>query len=367
MNIERLKDNALEWYVMRCRKAADITTELDAYNNNPDIAEQDRIDNYFVPAKTIERKNVTRTLPETRLTARERLRTANALRSNSIRNTLRSFVFLLVRPSGLAALSAQRWNQLDRRIYHYRDYDGEEVTVSQRMMERFIDACLEFGNKLEICTVQQKISNGIKVTVREGAFAGLEAEVTDLQYKAEGIRFTIVVRLFANGNYAYVHDRKPEDVIVSDQESYVFNSDFIDRIEDSLLTILKRRVKHRETTEDKALSDEQVRQYYRLHNVSIGDADLSVRFEALMSVCATLLRNKAAKTKYNKTLKRRIKDVTQGETAYRSPYRCHAYLLSALFLSTKDPAYRAELKHLVQSHLPTDPFLHRHLIILRLL
>ena len=369
MNADKIKDNKLEWYVMKCRKGADVAANIDGYNNNPDLKEQNRIADYFIPAKTIERQSITKLTSDARQTKEERLRQETALRSNAIRNTLRSFVFLQIRPSGLAVLANEPWNGDNKRIFHYRDHRGDEVTIAPKMMTRFIEACMEFGSKLEICTVQDRqeseITQGLKVTVREGAFAGLEAEVVALQYKSEGLRFTIAVKLFSNGSVAYVHDRKPEDVIISEKESYVFNADFINRIEDSLLTILKRRIKHKETPEEQEFNNHQIRSYYQLRNASIDKRDLALRFDALMSICASMLRSSSAKAKYAKLLKRRLKEVRQQSTGDNDQPRCLAYLLSALFLSTKDPVYRDELKTIVKGQLPSTDILQRHLVILR--
>jgi len=374
MNAVRKRENKLEWYVMKCRRAADvaanITAIIDGYKKDAsDVPEQDRIVDCFIPAKTIERQTVTKFDSAVRQTRMESIRQEAALHSNAIRNTLRNFVFLQIRPSGLAVLAGESWNGASQRIFHYRDNNGEEVTVAEKMMTRFMEACMEFGSKLEICTIQGKheneITQGLKVTVREGAFAGLEAEVVSLQYKAEGLRFTIAVKLFSNGSYAYIHDRKPEDVIVSEKESYAFSAGFIDRIEDNLLTILKRRVKHKESADEMEAYNHQIRSYYQLHNASIDKKDLAVRFDALMSVCASLLKSRSAKAKYAKLLKRRMKEVRQQPSDYAEPSRCLAYLLSALFLSTKDPVFRDELKTIVQDQLPPNDILRRHLVILR--
>lgn len=354
---------------MKCRRAADVAADIAAYNSNPAIQEQDRIADYFIPAKTIERQSVIKPVSDARQTKSERLRRETALRSNAIRNTLRNFVFLQIRPTGLAVLSNEPWNGESKRIFHYRDYSGEEVTVAQKMMTRFIDACMEFGSKLEICTVQDRqeseITQGLTVTVREGALAGLEAEVVALQYKTEGLRFTIAVKLFSNGSVAYVHDRKPEDVIISEKKSYVFNADFIDRIEDSLLNILKRRIKHKESLEELEDNNQQIRSYLQLRNARIDKRDLALRFDALMSICASMLRSSSAKAKYTKLLKRRLKEVRRQSTDDADQTRSLAYLLSALFVSTKAPNYRDELKTIVQGQLPSDDILRRHLVILR--
>ena len=351
---------------MKCRMAADFAAAIPAYNRNPALREQDRIADCFIPAKTIERQPVAKLDDGARLAKVEMLRRETALRSNAIRNTLRNFVFLQIRPTGLAFLASEPWNDGYWRISHYRDHNGDEVTVAQKMMTRFIKACTELGSKLEICTVQDgEITQGLTVTVREGAFAGLEAEVVALQYKAEGLRFTIAVKLFSNGSVAYVHDCKPEDVIVSEKDSYVFNADFIDRIEDSLLNILKRRIKRKETPMEQVGNNRQIRSYFQLHNSSIDRKDLALRFDALMSICASMLRIGSAKAKYAKLLKRRLKEVRQQPAGDAGQTRSLAYLLSALFLSTKDPVYRDELKTVVQGQLTPDDILRRHLVILR--
>ena len=369
MNVDKRNENRLEWYVMKCRRAADVAADIAAYNSNPALQEQDRIADYFIPAKTIERQHVAKPASDARQTMMESLRQESALRSNALRNTLRNFVFLQIRPTGLAVLAQEPWNGENKRIFHYRDRSGDEVTVGQKMMTRFIEACMEFGSKLEICTVQgsgeSEITKGLKVTVREGAFAGLEAEVVALQYKSDGLRFTIAVKLFSNGSVAYVHDRKPEDVIISEQDSYVFNADFIDRIEDSLLTILKRRIKHKETQEQLEDNNYQIRSYYQLRNAGIDKKDLALRFDALMSICASMLRSSSAKAKYTRLLKRRLREMRQQPAGDAVRTRSLAYLLSALFLSTKDPVYRDELKTIVQGQLSPTDILQRHLVILR--
>lgn len=354
---------------MKCRRAADIAANIEDYNGNPALREKDRIADFFIPAKAIERQDVAKCAKGQRQTVAENLRQDAAIHSNAIRNTLRNFVFLQIRPSGLAVLANEAWNGEAKRISHYRDHRGEEVTVAQKMMTRFMEACMEFGGKMEICTVQERqdcdITKGLTVTVREGAFAGLEAEVVALQYKADGLRFTIAVKLFSNGSYAYVHDRKPEDVIVPEKEAYLFNAGFIDRIEDCLLTIMKRRVKNKETQEEMEDNNHQLWAYYQLRNANIDKRDLALRFTALMSICASMLKISSEKAKYAKLLKRRMKEVRQQPIGYAAPNRALAYILSALFISTKDPIYRDELKTIVRNQLSPDDILQRHLIILR--
>jgi len=327
MDIRRKQLNKLEWYVMGCRKADRVISHIDDFNNHADDLRQ--VVDRFVPAVHF-RKDADSRPEEVRM-----------------RNTLRRFVFLKVRPTGLDTLYQENWQRnRDNRLYHYRDRDGQELTTTDSMMERFKDACVEYGAKFEICTLatDDRIVEGITVKVREGAFKGLDAEVIQVQHQGHAVRFTIAVKLFGN-SYAYIHDCQEQDVIISDSDTPVFSLRFVDQVEAFLLETLRQKVR------DKHLPDEvsqQLRSYYRLCNATFADDYLRDRFDALMSICASLLRNTSGKTRYNKRLKLR-KKVLAEQQATPAMQTSLAWHLIALFVSTHDANYRTELKSLVSS------------------
>ena len=359
MTEERKKANRLEWYVMRCRRTDAIVDKIDDYfNSNPALTE--KLESYFISFVKFDAKSVTQPLVGKEPSAEDKARADAARRSKGFRSALRQYVFLKIRPSGLEALAHQKWNIEGTRLYHYRDFNGEEVTVPPHMMTRFMDACAEYGDKLEICTQQQTIEKGLMVKVREGAFAGLDAEVVSIDYKASGMRFTIAVKLFGQGNYAYVHNRTPDDVVISDKDSYAFTEDFIDRLEDNILSILKWHIKKAEKTHDDLIEG-----YFRMRNVSMKGIHLAVRFDTLMLYCAVLLKKTSAKTRYTKLLKNRLKELPSSDIADKTKVRSQAYILSGLYLSTKDAEYRDRLKRIVREQLPPEDILRRHVAILR--
>ena len=328
MDIRRKQLNKLEWYVMRCHKAEQADKLIDDFNKTADDICQ--VVDRFIPAVHF-RKNANSRPEEVKMG-----------------NTLRRFVFLKVRPTGLYALDQENWQRSrDLRIYHYRDRGGHELTTTDAMMNRFKDACVEYGAKFEICTLPSafdEIIKGITVKVRDGAFKGLDAEVVEVHNQGNAVRFTIAVKLFGN-NYAYIHDCQKQDVIISDSDIPVFSLRFVSQVEAFLLETLRQKVR------DKHLSDEvttQLRDYYRFCNATFADDHLRDRFDALMSVCASLLRNTSGKTRYNKRLKLRKKALAD-QPATAATQTSLAWLLIALFVSTRDAGYRTELKSLVSS------------------
>ena len=337
MDIIRKQLNKLEWYVMKCHKAELVDKHIDDFNKTAEDLCQ--VVDRFIPAVHFQKDTDSR--PEEVMMG----------------STLRPFVFLKVRPSGLDALKQEnRWHHRDCRIYHYRDRAGNEMTTTDSMMERFKDACVEYGAKFEICTppTTDEIIKGITVKVREGAFKGLDAEVIQVHNQGDAVRFTIAVKLFGD-NYAYIHDCQKQDVIISDSDTLVFSLSFVDQVEAFLLDTLRKKLR------EKHLPDEvtaQLRDYYRLCNATFANDRLRDRFDALMSICASLLRNTSGKSRYNKRLKLRKKALAD-QPATLSTQTSLAWLLAALFISTRDANYRTELKSLVSSMtVPNDSICH---------
>ena len=362
------KDNKLHWFVMKCQSAEKVEAYIDQYNADALVAADDKVEDLFIPSLAIKKRAVNRTANDATAPSDARRSIDDDVKNNEMRSVLRHFVFLYTRPSAFDRLdnhlSTQYWNVGPTHLVHYNDGCRHAITVSPQKMNIFINGCLEYLERFEIHAKDAEISNGIEVTVRTGSFKDFKAEVYNVHYKADGIRFSIAIKFFANDRYIHIHNRRPEDVLLQDQESPVFSTDFIDRIQTALLSILRRRVNKKETTESRKADASQLRQLYYLRHAMIDDQFRSVQLDALMSVCASLMKNKQEKTKYNRIIKQRIKDIRSRE-ADKKQLTALAYLLTALFVSTKDARYRTELKQIVQNELPQHEALREFLSLVR--
>lgn len=340
--------NQLNWFVMRCQSAEKIEAYIDEYNANTQVDPTDRVEDLFIPTLAIRKHDDTK--------------------NHELRSTLRRFVFLYARPSAFDRLenhlATQYWNIGHTHLSHYVDGSGNAITVSPQKMTTFISGCLEYREKFEIRAKDSQISDGIQVTVREGAFKDLLAKVYNVRYKSTGVRFSIAIPFFANDSYVHIHDCKPEDVRLANQESPVFSDDFIDRIQTSLLAILRLQANKKGRSEMKASDLKHLQQLYYLRHAIIDDELRSIQLDALMSICASLSKKSLEKSKYNRIIKRRLKEVRSQQPSTMQKTAL-AYLLTALFVSTHDADYRTELKALVLKELPSHAPLRKFLSIIR--
>lgn len=330
------KTNKPCWFVMRCHEAEKMEALIESYNADKDVLPDNKIEDYFIPS----------------LVVRQRI----------------GLVFLYVRPSAFDPRadnkSIYHWNAGRRRITFYNDAQGEAVTVRPEMMHLFIQGCLEYLERFELHPRDAEIADGIEVTVCRGTFKDYKAEVYNVHYKADGIRFSIAIRFFANDQYIHIHDLSPEDVKLDTQEMSIFSDDFIDRLQSILLEILRRKVNRKETAETRAADAKQLRKLYYLRHAAIDDPLRAAKFDALMSICASLSGQAQEKTKYNKIVKQRLKELDSRQESQEN-FVARAYLLTALYLSTKDADYRTELKTIVMGRLPDYKALREFLSLVR--
>ena len=362
------KANKLSWFVMRCQNPEKMEKFIDIYNANESVAPDDKVEDLFIPSLAIKKRVLTRSANDDPAFADTRREGDEDVKSNELHSTLRRFVFLYTRPSAFDKLenhlATQYWNVGRTHLTHYVDGSRHAITVMPNKMNIFISACLEYHEKFEMHIKDTEIKNGVQVTVRKGAFKDFKAEVYNVHYKSEGVRFSIAIKFFANDRYIHIHDRRPEDVVLADEDSPVFSSDFINRIQSDILSILSRRVHKKDSAEAQDAEKRQLSKLYHLRHAIIDDRLLSVQLDALMSICASLNRNYLEKSRYNRIIKQRIKEVRGWESGSLHQTAL-AYLLTALYISTKDARYRTELKRIVRNELPKHKALGQFLSLIR--
>lgn len=331
------KKNKPCWFVMRCREKERIEAFIKEYNADREVPQEEKIEDYFIPSAVLHQHV--------------------------------GLAFLYVRPSAFDQRDNSSFfryrNAGKTRMFLYTDGKGEAITVRPEKMRVFINGCLEYLERFEVHAKDEEIVDGIEVTVRRGTFKDYKAEVYNVRSKACGIRFSIAIKFFANDRYVHIHDLSPEDVQLADKEVSLFDDDFIDRIQSTLLEVLGRRVNKKETAETREADARRMQQLYILRHAVIDDALRAAQFDALMSICASLMGNPQEKRKYNRIVKERLKgleNLTQNENEKTI---AEAYLLTALYISTKDAEYRTRLKEIVLRKLPEHKALRAFLSLIR--
>lgn len=336
INSEVRKANQPCWFVMRSRDVKKIDAFIDQYNADTEVLPENRVEEFFIPSLVVQQPI--------------------------------NLVFIYTRPSafdrGNDAIYSRYWGSGRTSLSFYTDSKGEAVTVRPQLMNVFINGCIEYYERITIHAKDGEITNGIEVTVRQGAFKDFNAEVYDVHYKANGVRFSVAIKFFANSQYIQIHDLCPDDVKLVSDDLPVFSDSLTERIQASILDIIRRRVYKKETKETQEADRQQLHQFYLLHTAVFDDLLLAAQFDSLMSICATLIGKRREVGKYNRKIKQRIKELGSQEIN-QEILTAKAYLLIALYISTKDACYRNEVKAIVMQQLPTHKALREFLSLIR--
>ena len=349
---------------MLCHDTRHVEEYIDDYNGSV-ADEDDRIADIFIPSKVIKRRKAGPFAPDPSEVENDYVRSKDREQaSNSIREEMNQFVFLLARPTALLLLRRQWWNIGRVRLRHYYDMNVQEICVPDRRMRIFITACLEYREQFELRPDDAIFREGVVMTVSRGPLKNFPATIYNIRYKADGIRFSMSVRFFDNGKDIKIHNRTPDDVLPP-EGSLVFNDHFIDQIENRLLLILSRRVNKKEDDDSRQRDLQQLDELRYFQYVQIDSPLLSLRLDALMSLRASLVGNQQEKSRYNTLLRRHIAELQiRNDLSAADIHVSLAYQLAALCISTSDPTYRDELKPLVRQHLQDHASLRRLLSLI---
>ena len=288
-----------------------------------------------------------------------------ALKNNATRSVLRNFVFIRTTEHDLRLLTYEDWNNYSPdRLRFYRSASGHAIVVPDKMMERFITMCLDQREKFEIHPHDEAVALGTEVVIRKGTFRNLKAHIVDVRHTASGVRFTLSLEFFGKTQDIRLPDFTSADVVFKDESDVVTNAHIVERMQETLLPIISRRVNRKETPESREDDARTLDQLYFYRHIQIDDVVQRAQYRALILLCATLRYDQEGKSLYNRQARQFLTEFPKDSPSDEA-LAARATLLLALYASTKDPLYRDEAKCLLREQLPNHPVLHRLLSLLR--
>jgi hypothetical protein len=205
------------------------------------------------------------------------------------------------------------------------------------------------------------------------------------------VRLTLSIPFFANSRDIYLTDYTPDMVSVIGDGADIIGPDFIDRIQSKVLSILSRRVHHKETDATRIADARTLSRLYGYRHSTIQDDDSDAIFQSLMLIVARLRFDQEGQA----LLQRRVQTLLTGDrsgcltspeaaspftgdrsgcltsqtqTTALSPVRGPAALTMlhiALYIATQDPRHRTAAKTLIRDNALTSPHLRRFLSLIR--
>jgi hypothetical protein len=173
------------------------------------------------------------------------------------------------------------------------------------------------------------------------------------------VRLTLSIPFFANSRDFYLTDYTPDMVSVIGDGADIIGPDFIDRIQSKVLSILSRRVHHKETDATRIADARTLSRLYGYRHSTIQDDDSDAIFQSLMLIVARLRFDQEGQT----LLQRRVQTLLTGDRS-QSPAAL-TMLHIALYIATQDPRHRTAAKTLIRDNALTSPHLRRFLSLIR--
>lgn len=317
---------------------------------------------YFIPSQLLERQPIALGDDDYCETdSRDDKRNLRANANNEIRRALRRYVFLCASEKEIEQMLRADWNQGHLRLCHYKDACGNNASIDDGLMRRFINVCIDQRERFDVSPHVKRLAKGTTVIIRRGVFRDMPAEVYDISHTTDGVRMTLSVEFFGGTQDIRLYNKCLDDIEFEEQQDtgFAVSADFVERIEHQLLEIMQRKLsKGKAANPARQQADmRRLNELFLYHTMRIDNELLAARYDALMLVCAALRQDSDARSMFNARVKQHV-NAFKPQTE-RSQFRLallEAYI--ALFVSTRDNDYRQQAKELARDFLPDDHPLH---------
>ncbi len=272
---------------------------------------------------------------------------------SGISNDFTNLVFLKTTERDITNLVNNQKDIVPRlRLRHYMDTNGTKATVSEKIMQEFLQACIKHRGRFEIMPPVSSIEVTDKVRITSGPFAGNEASVVRVQLSHGAIHLDLAVELLSGVMHIRMCDVDKNKVTILNRNSAdVIRTDFIDYTQNHLLEILKHRINREQDITVNQHDADMLTRLYRYHNHEIKNEAAYNHFQALMLICAHLCRYTADEKQLREKVQNILSEINQRSES-KAATDVRAYLWIALYVSTHNPAYRDAAKQYVQDHQP---------------
>ena len=284
--------------------------------------------------------------------------------TRELRNDFHNFVFIQASGNRVDEIVTSDWNTKSRlRLYYYRDHEGKNVVVPdseiQQLMSTFKDETLKFfiGQPID------EFSAGDKVILNIASWAGQKGIIKDISLKKGRLNMTISLNIFNSTKSINFTNLKTGDVIFEDAaKEKLFSGDLVDQFEEEVIDLLSHRFSHSVSAEVAQADVVRLKRLSIFDRLYMEESDTSyARFLALKLICASLRQNRKKKEALQNEVSKLLADTPVPTTSDE------AYLMMALFVSTRLARYRDAVKAYRTSHPDSPDVLRRfHSIVKKL-
>jgi hypothetical protein len=275
--------------------------------------------------------------------------------SDELREIFHSFVFISASPERLRSILTSEWNTKSRlHLRYYRDHSGRDITISNEECRQLRATILNrqlkvfFGKPVEPVG---EMAVGDRVTLLIDDWNGKQGKIERIRLKKGRVAMTVAVNILGRTksvNFENLHDG---DVIFADHDTeQLLTGNLISNIEGKIATMLGHYF-HKDNAVQMRRDYPWLTRFLSYASIQVDDDEERLRFTSLMLLCATMLGESALCEQYTRQLSEWLGDITEPRTD------TDAYVMLALFVSTRDPQLRDAVKAYRKTHPSCSPII----------
>lgn len=306
---------------------------------------------------------------------------------NALRHDLHNFVFIQASEERVRAIVSSDWNsKAHTRLNYYRDTNHKEVKIPDAEVRMLMDTIQSHHLQFYIDQPLGEFTVGDKVVLQMQPWTGKPGIVKKVAIKHGQLCMTISMNILGRTKSINFTDVRVGDVLFEDAEQgRMLTDNPITNYEEEIIDLLSHRFGNR-YTDDVAKADQQrLRRLAAYDRIYVDDDAELARFTALKLICAYLRNDKKHRDHYQQkvlallssspspfspaavpSLFREVSETAGPNPSALSPQTdAEAYLMTALFITTRQAPLRVAVKAYRNSHPTCLPVLHRFHAILK--
>ena len=282
-------------------------------------------------------------------------------------NDFQDIVFLKALEGDIRALVDDEWNKAFRVQLHYLidPATKQPAKVSNTVMDQFYANCIKYRGHFELCPPIDGIEKKDRVEIKKGVFSGHEAFVVNVRHSKGELHLDLAVQLVSGIMNIKMLNVKPEDVALLDKNTVdAIRDDFIEYIQDKLLTVYEHRVKTQNDAQTRLKDAATLSRLFLYNTYNVEGRAARIHFKALMLICAHLRKDADSELSLREEAISLLADIN-SQSESRASTDIRTWLWIALYISTNDPSYRDAAKQYVKEKQPKSKKLQRFVRLMR--
>ena len=281
--------------------------------------------------------------------------------ANALRNDLHDFVFIQASEERIRSIVDSEWNSKARlHLYHYRDTSHQAVKVSDEEVHLLMETIQKRHLQFYIDQPLDDFAADDRVILQMEPWHGKRGVVKKVAIKKGLLCMTISLNILGRTKSINFTDVRVGDVKFEDAErGRILSSDPITNYEEEIIDILSHRFARHEPDDVAVLDRQRLKRLLTYNHIYVDSAVEKARFAALKLICAYLLHNERKRNSYQQEVTELLNGREIPETDG------DAYLMTALFITTRMVHWRNAVKDYRHTHPDCPPVLRRYHAIIK--